>query len=128
MLFSMREKGQGLVEYALILVLVFVVVLVVLVILGPSIGNMYSNVTHSEGPLVDFRFYSTILQICISISRIQETLRTRLPGCVTQGSRIILKQPWQNWLLLKGHFMPADLGQKFWAGMVSVVNIPCSDI
>jgi pilus assembly protein Flp/PilA len=44
MLFSASEKGQGLVEYALILVLVFLVVLVVLVILGPSIGNMYSNV------------------------------------------------------------------------------------
>ena len=40
----LMEEGQGMVEYALILVLVFVVVLVVLVILGPSIGNMYSNV------------------------------------------------------------------------------------
>jgi pilus assembly protein Flp/PilA len=37
-------KGQGLLEYAIILVLVAIVVLVVLVILGPAIGNMYSNV------------------------------------------------------------------------------------
>ena len=37
-------KGQGLLEYAIILVLVAIVVLVVLVLLGPAIGNMYSNV------------------------------------------------------------------------------------
>mgnify|MGYP000536626990 CR=1 FL=1 len=36
-------KGQGLVEYALILVLVAVVVIVVLAILGPTIGNIFSN-------------------------------------------------------------------------------------
>lgn len=38
------NKGQGLVEYALILVLVAVVVIVVLAILGPSIGNVFSNI------------------------------------------------------------------------------------
>lgn len=37
------RKGQGLVEYALILVLVAVVVIVVLAILGPTIGNIFSN-------------------------------------------------------------------------------------
>ncbi|MBN1120759.1 MAG: pilus assembly protein [Anaerolineae bacterium] len=44
MLFSPREEGQGLVEYALILVLVSVVVIVILVLLGPIVGNVYSNV------------------------------------------------------------------------------------
>jgi pilus assembly protein Flp/PilA len=44
MLFRPREEGQGLVEYALILVLVAVVVIVILVILGPSIGNIFSNI------------------------------------------------------------------------------------
>ncbi len=38
------EKGQGLVEYALILVLVAIVVLGVLLIMGPTIGNVFSNV------------------------------------------------------------------------------------
>ncbi len=38
------EGGQGLVEYALILVLVALVVIVVLSLLGPSIGNVFSNV------------------------------------------------------------------------------------
>jgi pilus assembly protein Flp/PilA len=37
------EGGQGLVEYALILVLVALVVIVVLSLLGPSIGNVFSQ-------------------------------------------------------------------------------------
>jgi len=37
------ETGQGLVEYALILVLVAVVVIVILALLGPTIGNIFSN-------------------------------------------------------------------------------------
>lgn len=44
MLYQPREEGQGLVEYALILVLVAVVVIVILTILGPAIGNIFSNV------------------------------------------------------------------------------------
>ncbi len=39
-----RETGQGLVEYALILVLVAVVVIVILALLGPAVGNVFSNV------------------------------------------------------------------------------------
>jgi pilus assembly protein Flp/PilA len=42
MLYLPREEGQGLVEYALILVLVAVIVIIVLRILGPSIGNIFS--------------------------------------------------------------------------------------
>jgi pilus assembly protein Flp/PilA len=38
------QKGQGLMEYALILILVAVIVLAILAILGPRIGNMFSNV------------------------------------------------------------------------------------
>jgi pilus assembly protein Flp/PilA len=44
MLFLPREEGQGLVEYALILVLVAVVVIAVLLLLGPVIGNVFSNI------------------------------------------------------------------------------------
>ncbi len=44
MLFSPKEKGQGLVEYALILVLVAIVVIVILALLGPAIGNSPPNV------------------------------------------------------------------------------------
>jgi pilus assembly protein Flp/PilA len=39
-----NKKGQGLVEYALILVLVAIVVMVILALLGPAIGNVFSNI------------------------------------------------------------------------------------
>ncbi len=44
MLYRPQEEGQGLVEYALILVLVAVVVIVVLLLLGPAVGNIFSNI------------------------------------------------------------------------------------
>jgi pilus assembly protein Flp/PilA len=44
MLFLKDESGQGLVEYALILVLVAIVVIAVLAILGPTIGDVFSQI------------------------------------------------------------------------------------
>lgn len=38
------EKGQGLVEYALVLVLIAVVVAAVMAIIGPTIGNIFSAI------------------------------------------------------------------------------------
>jgi pilus assembly protein Flp/PilA len=49
MLFSPKEKGQGLVEYALILVLVAVVVIAVLTLLGPLVGNVFSKINSAVG-------------------------------------------------------------------------------
>jgi pilus assembly protein Flp/PilA len=47
MLFIPREEGQGLVEYALILVLVAIVVIAILTLLGPAIGNVFSNIINN---------------------------------------------------------------------------------
>jgi pilus assembly protein Flp/PilA len=47
MLRLLRAEGQGLVEYALILVLVALVVIVILLLLGPAIGNAFSNIVAS---------------------------------------------------------------------------------
>ena len=44
MLFLNRENGQGLVEYALVLVLVAIVVIAILTLLGPQIGAVFSQV------------------------------------------------------------------------------------
>lgn len=44
-----QEKGQGLVEYALILVLVAIVVIVALTALGPVIGDIFSNIVKGLG-------------------------------------------------------------------------------
>jgi Flp pilus assembly pilin Flp len=40
-----NSLGQGLVEYALILGLVVIIVVVVVSLLGPQVGNMFSEVT-----------------------------------------------------------------------------------
>ncbi|MCB8982765.1 MAG: Flp family type IVb pilin [Ardenticatenaceae bacterium] len=49
MLFLRREEGQGLVEYALVLVLVAVVIIAILTLLGPQIGNVFSKITSGLG-------------------------------------------------------------------------------
>ncbi len=50
MLFLTREDGQGLVEYALILVLVAIVVIAILAILGPQIGEVFSTIVAALSP------------------------------------------------------------------------------
>ncbi len=49
MLYTPAERGQGLVEYALILVLVSVVVIAILTLLGPAIGNVFSQIVNNFG-------------------------------------------------------------------------------
>ncbi len=44
MLFGPLEDGQGQAEYALILALVVLIVIIILIVLGPAIGNLYSNI------------------------------------------------------------------------------------
>lgn len=39
-----RQKGQGMVEYALILVLVSIVVIIILTTLGGTIQNVFSDI------------------------------------------------------------------------------------
>jgi pilus assembly protein Flp/PilA len=39
----LQDKGQGLVEYAMIMIMVAMVVIVILALLGPTIGNVFSN-------------------------------------------------------------------------------------
>ncbi len=43
MLFSIRERGQGLVEYAFLFLMIALIVIAVLLVLGPTIGNVFSN-------------------------------------------------------------------------------------
>jgi len=43
------QRGQAMVEYALIMVLVVIVVLVILIIMGNTVNNMFCNVTGSLG-------------------------------------------------------------------------------
>jgi len=47
MLFSLKEKGQGLVEYALILALIAIVVIVALQLLGGSVNSIFGTINSS---------------------------------------------------------------------------------
>lgn len=47
MLFAPKEKGQGLVEYAIIISLVALVVIAVVRLLGPKVGNTFSLISNS---------------------------------------------------------------------------------
>ncbi|WP_322797711.1 Flp family type IVb pilin [Thermoflexus sp.] len=45
----LREKGQSLVEYALILVLIAVVVIAILTILGTQVSQVFSRISSTLG-------------------------------------------------------------------------------
>ena len=47
MFFAPKERGQGLVEYAIILAFVAIVVISVVRLLGPRIGNTFSTIASS---------------------------------------------------------------------------------
>ena len=49
MLYLPREEGQGLVEYALILVLIAIVVIIILGILGTQVSTVFSRISSELG-------------------------------------------------------------------------------
>jgi pilus assembly protein Flp/PilA len=42
-----RDRGQGLIEYALIIALVAIVVIGTLILLGPQIGSIFKNINNN---------------------------------------------------------------------------------
>jgi pilus assembly protein Flp/PilA len=44
MLFHRKERGQGMVEYALLIVLLAIVVIVMIAVMGTAVATMYSNI------------------------------------------------------------------------------------
>jgi pilus assembly protein Flp/PilA len=47
MIFLPREEGQGLVEYALIILFIAIVVVAVMLVFGPAVGDLYSTVVEN---------------------------------------------------------------------------------
>jgi len=47
MLFAAKEKGQGLVEYAIILALIAIVVIAVMTTLGQKVNNTFNSIGNS---------------------------------------------------------------------------------
>ena len=46
MLFAPKEKGQGLVEYAIIIALIAIVVIAVMTYMGKKVNNTFSNISN----------------------------------------------------------------------------------
>ena len=44
---SLTERGQGMVEYAFIIMLVAIVVIAAITLLGPTVGKLFSSVNAS---------------------------------------------------------------------------------
>ena len=42
--FHRKERGQGMVEYALLIVLLAIVVVFMIEVMGTAVSNMYSNI------------------------------------------------------------------------------------
>ncbi len=51
MLIARKEKGQGIIEYALILALVSIVVIGALSLLGPRISNVFNTISGTLGSI-----------------------------------------------------------------------------
>ena len=47
MLFAPKEKGQGLVEYAIILALIAIVVIAIMTTLGKKVNNTFNSIDNS---------------------------------------------------------------------------------
>jgi pilus assembly protein Flp/PilA len=87
-LLKREKKGQGLVEYALILVLVAIVVIAILLILGPQVGSVFSNVVANFNRLGIGGGYTITLNGSFTVNK------TGGAGCsynLTSGS-VLVKQ------------------------------------
>lgn len=51
LIFTNQERAQGLVEYALIIVLIALVAVAAITLLGPTLGNTYSMISQRVGEL-----------------------------------------------------------------------------
>ena len=45
MVFNRKERGQGMVEYALLIVLLAIVVVIMIQVMGTAVSDMYSRIT-----------------------------------------------------------------------------------
>ena len=51
MLYHKKERGQGMVEYALLIVLLALVVIIMIVVMGTAVSRMYSNIVVGFPPV-----------------------------------------------------------------------------
>jgi pilus assembly protein Flp/PilA len=76
--FFAKEDGQGLVEYALILVLIAIVVIGILTLLGSKVSEVFSTINSGLNPL--FSSDPTQQRRCPSLFRAGASLLVLIPS------------------------------------------------
>jgi len=79
---KLNDRGQGLVEYALILVLVAIVVIAILLTLGPVVGSVFSNVVQHLG-LTDSGVIAGVNAVRQNANTVQVNVTVSTPTDVT---------------------------------------------
>ncbi len=84
-----NQKGQGLVEYALILVLVAIVVIGVLLLLGPKVSDVYAGVVcrlDLGSDIVDVQISGTAPAVTVTVHTRRATTITITGGATGGGA------------------------------------------
>lgn len=76
------ERGQGLVEYALILMLVGIVVIIALALFGDAVRGQYCEIVYSVDPNADVGVCNTVDVDCIVTSSNPFQMRAQVNGGV----------------------------------------------
>lgn len=89
-----QEEGQGLVEYALILVLVAVVVIAILLTLGPAVAKVYCRIANSlqagscvmDGVITNYATSHPGSNVLVNVTVSQNaTITVNVPGKTPQS-------------------------------------------
>lgn len=81
------ERGQGLVEYALILVMVAIVVISILGLLGPSVGNIFSDLTDVLAEPPTFAELGAAVTGCVTHNGARNALMSKVSNEDVAGFR-----------------------------------------
>lgn len=93
------EKGQGLAEYILILVFVAVIVILVLYLLGPSIGNIFSEIRKqywdeaSPSLVVRATYCDDKRDTCVQSQKVVKDRKQTCPEAITFNGTVLHQVP-----------------------------------
>lgn len=102
------ERGQGLAEYALVLMLVGIVVILILALFGETVRGQYCEIVYSVDPNADIDVCNTVDVQCTIVSPNPFMLRAQVSGDVTvkhvrfYADGNFVNEEEQDWYCLQG--------------------------
>ncbi len=105
---SAIERGQGLAEYAMVLVLVGIVVIVILALFGETVRGQYCEIVYSVDPNADIDVCNTVDVQCNIVSSNPFMLRAQVSGDVTvdrvrfYADGKFVNEEYRDWYCLQG--------------------------